>query len=287
MLPLASMPELPEVETVCRVMRRALVGARIARVEVARDALVFSGHPPRAIERALVGRVVDAIGRRGKYFWITLRGEGPAVLGHLGMSGWVREIGGRGTRLLGHGDAPFEDDAGRPRFLRLLLETEDGRRVAFTDPRRLGRIWLAGSAEEDARIARLGPDAYDELPPIGALRDALRRRKRPIKAVLLDQAVFAGVGNWIADEVLYQARVAPARLASSLTEREVAALRRALRSVLDHAVKVGADHRRFPRSWLFEHRWGGARGAARVGGHAIVREVIGGRTTAWVPSRQR
>jgi len=281
------MPELPEVETVCRVLRRALVGERLAEVEVVRDSLVFSGHPPREVERAFAGRVVDAVGRHGKYFWIALRGPGPTVFGHLGMSGWVREVGRDGTRLHGHGEAPFDDDAGRPRFMRLRLETTGGRAVAFTDPRRLGRIWLGASPEQERRIVRLGPDAYDDLPTATALAELFARRRTPIKAVLLDQSALAGIGNWIADEVLYQARIAPGRPAASLSKAEVAALRRAIHHVLAHAVRVGADHRRFPRSWLFEHRWGGGRGAARVGGQAIVRETIGGRTTAWVPSRQR
>jgi formamidopyrimidine-DNA glycosylase len=281
------MPELPEVETVCRVLRRALVGERLTRVEVVRDPLVFSGHAPRAVEQALAGRVVEAVGRRGKYFWLTLRGPGPTVFGHLGMSGWIREVGREGTRLHGHGDAPFDDEAGQPRFMRLRLETAGGRAVAFSDPRRLGRIWLGGVPEHERRIVRLGPDAYDDLPPVAELAALFARRRTPIKAVLLDQSALAGIGNWIADEVLYQARLAPNRPASSLAKAEVAALRRAIQRVLAHAVRVRADHRRFPKAWLFERRWGGGRGAARIGGQAIVREVVGGRTTAWVPSRQR
>jgi formamidopyrimidine-DNA glycosylase len=86
---------------------------------------------------------------------------------------------------------------------------------------------------------------------------------------------------------LYQARIAPKRSAASLTAPEVTALRRAIRSVLALAVKVGADHQRFPKSWLFEHRWGGARGAPQIAGQPIVREEVGGRTTAWVPTRQK
>ncbi|MGD0527694.1 MAG: DNA-formamidopyrimidine glycosylase family protein [Polyangiaceae bacterium] len=280
------MPELPEVETVCRVMRRVLVGERIARVEIVRDPIVFSGHSPRAIEQALVGRVVEAVGRRGKYFWVALGGPGPTVYGHLGMSGWVREVGREGTRLHGHGEAPFDDAAGRPRFLRLRLETTGGRAVAFTDPRRLGRIWLGVTPDRERRVARLGPDAHDDLPPVDVLATLFARRRTAIKAVLLDQGALAGIGNWIADEVLYQARIAPARPASSLAKGEVGALRRAIHRVLTHAVKVGADHRRFPKTWLFEHRWGGDRGAARIGGQPIVRQIVGGRTTAWVPTRQ-
>ena len=115
----------------------------------------------------------------------------------------------------------------------------------------------------------------------------LGRRKIPIKAVLLDQSALAGIGNWVADEVLYQSRIAPKRIASSLVKREVSALRRAIESVLRHAVKVGADSHRYPKSWLFAHRWGGARGSTSIGGERIVREEVGGRTTAWVPTRQK
>jgi formamidopyrimidine-DNA glycosylase len=82
-------------------------------------------------------------------------------------------------------------------------------------------------------------------------------------------------------------RIAPKRSAASLTANEVAALRRCIRSVLARAVKVEADHQRFPKSWLFERRWGGKRGAEQIGGQAIVREEVGGRTTAWVPARQK
>ncbi|HET9931424.1 MAG TPA: DNA-formamidopyrimidine glycosylase family protein [Polyangiaceae bacterium] len=281
------MPELPEVETVCRTIRHALQGQRIARVEVVRDAIVFGSASPKTIEAALLGRTVKAVGRRGKFFWLCLSGEGPTVFGHLGMSGWIREVGLEGVRLHGHGDAPFDDEHGRPRFLKLGVAARSGRGIALTDPRRLGRVWLGPTPEEDRRVKRLGPDAFEALPPAKELLALFARRKIPIKAVLLDQSALAGIGNWIADEVLYQSRIAPHRVAASLTPVEVAALRRAIVSVLARAVKVGADHKKYPKSWLFEHRWGGSRGAQQIGGQRIVREEVGGRTTAWVPTRQK
>jgi len=281
------MPELAEVETVCRVMRRVLQGKRITRVEVVRDRLFFSGVTPKTLEAALLRRTVREVGRHGKFFWLALDGAGATVYGHLGMSGWIRAVGKPGTRLRGHGDAPLDDDTGRPRFLKLGVFTQDGSGVVLTDPRRLGRVWLGASPEAERRLKRLGRDAFDDLPSATELGALFERRKIPIKAVLLDQGALAGIGNWIADEVLYQSRIAPKRSAASLTMAEIAALRRAIRSVLTRAVKVEADHRRFPKSWLFEHRWGGTRGAAQIAGEAIVREEVGGRTTAWVPTRQK
>jgi formamidopyrimidine-DNA glycosylase len=268
-------------------MRQALERKRITRVEVVPDALFFSGVAPQAIEQALLRRTVLEVGRHGKFFWLTLDGKGPAVFGHLGMSGWVRAVGKKGTRLHGHGEAPFDDEQGRPRFLKLAVYTRDGSGIVLTDPRRLGRVWLSSSPETDSRLKRLGRDAFDDLPSESELRALLGRRRIPIKAVLLDQSALSGIGNWIADEVLYQSRIAPKRSAASLTAIEVAALRRSIRSVLAHAVKVGADHHRFPKSWLFEHRWGGTRGAEQIAGQPIVREEVGGRTTAWVPMRQK
>lgn len=259
------------------------------RVEVVPDSLVFQSSR-RNVEDALAGRTVRAIGRRGKTFWIELAGPGPTVYGHLGMTGWIREVGPgarNGTRLQAHGGAPFDDETGRPRFLKLLLGVRGGRGIAFTDARRLGRIWLGPEPADEVRVQRLGRDAFDDLPSARELAAVFARRKIPIKVLLLDQSALAGLGNWLADEVLYQARIAPQRLASSLDAREVAALRRAIRTVVGHAVKVGADHHRFPRTWLFDHRWGGSRGSQQINGHRIRRDVVGGRTTAWVPAVQK
>lgn len=280
------MPELAEVETVCRLMRAVLVGKRITRVEVAADSLVFQS-ARRNIEDAFAGRTVRAIGRRGKMFWIELAGPGPTVYGHLGMSGWIREVGRTSTRLQAHGDAPLDDENGRPRFLKLLLEARGGRGIAFTDPRRLGRIWLGPEPADERRVQRLGRDAYDDLPSPRDLAALFARRRIPIKALLLDQGALAGLGNWLADEVLYHARIAPQRLAPTLDAREVSALRRAIRKIVGHAVEVGADSDRFPRTWLFKHRWGGSRGSQEINGHPIRRDEVGGRTTAWVPAVQK
>ena len=107
-----------------------------------------------------------------------------------------------------------------------------------------------------------------------------------MKALLLDQSFAAGVGNWIADEVLYQARIAPRRPARSLSDAELDRLRARLRAVVRTAVRLGADSDRFPRSWLFHRRWR-RRPGVTVRGHAIRWETVAGRTAAWVPAVQR
>lgn len=280
------MPELPEVEAVRRLLDRVLVGRTIVEVEAAPDDIVFEGLSPEMVCAALLGKTVVGTGRKGKIFWLQLS-EKPWLFGHLGMSGWVREVGGDGPRLVSHGDAPLDDEEGRPRFLKWMLTTDEGRRVAFTDGRRLGRVWLGDDPARDPRVAALGPDVL--LTPISGqdLAAVVSKRKAPIKSLLLDQRFFAGVGNWVADEVLYQARIAPARLGASLSPEEAAALADALKRVVEFAVEVGADADRYPEDWLFAHRWGGKYGSEAVMGKAIRRDKIGGRTTAWVPDLQR
>lgn len=280
------MPELPEVETVRRVMLNALGGKRIAEVELPDDPILLSKADPEPIRELLTGAQVTGVGRKGKYWWMELDRK-PWLFGHLGMTGWIRELGEPTIRLREHGNAPLDDENGRPRFLKLLLTSEDGRRIAFTDGRRLGRLWLSDSPDTDKRIAKLGFDAWTEVPLAADLHKMLVKRKAPLKAVLLDQSVFAGVGNWIADEVMLQVRLAPTRLGSSLSLEDVERLRLALIDVIDHAVEVGADKEKFPEDWIFHARWGGKKGTPTYQGREIRRDTVGGRTTAWVPDLQK
>ena len=278
------MPELPEVQTVCRVMRKALLNKRITAVEAVPDDIVFGSTPLEAVREALVGKTVTKIGRKGKIWWIET-GTAPVVFGHLGMSGWIRELGQPTIRLKEHGNAPLDDEAGRPRFLKLMIETE-ANRIAFTDGRRLGRVWLGESPEKDAKTAKVGPDAFESLPTGKHFEQLFAKRKAPIKALLMDQGILAGIGNWVADEVLYHARIAPQRIGTSLSTAEFARLGKAIVMVLELAVAAGADDAKYPAEWLFHFRWGGSKGHERIGKHEIVREQVGGRTTAWLPSLQ-
>ncbi len=265
------MPELPEVEAARRRLHAGILGRRIRSAEAVVDPVVFRGITGPAFASALVGRRVKTIRRRGKHLWFELdRRPWPAF--HFGMTGSF---------------AIYDEPAKRPRFWRLEIVFAGGVRLAFRDPRRFGRIRLQEDPESEPPIALLGRDPLLEPPTVRTLGPILARRRAPLKAVLLDQSVFAGVGNWVADEILYQARLSPIRAASSLTAKEVSRLRRSLLSVLRRAVAVGADKDRFPRAWLFHDRWGRAAGAKTARGETIVHATIGGRTTAWVPTRQK
>jgi formamidopyrimidine-DNA glycosylase len=157
----------------------------------------------------------------------------------------------------------------------------------FSDSRRFGRIRLLRDPPHEAPIRHLGFDVLDEMPRLRELARLLAGRRAPIKAALLDQGLFAGVGNWIADEALYQARIRPDRSASGLRREEVARLRARLQAIVRLAVDVAADSGRFPRGWLFPHRWGRDPRARTAAGERIVHVTIAGRTAAFVPARQR
>ena len=173
------------------------------------------------------------------------------------------------------------------RFRKLDLRTDDGGRLVMTDARRLGRIRLQQEPAAEPPVSLLGRDPYLDGISGTWMRSTLARRSAPIKAVLLDQGVFAGVGNWIADEVLYQARIAPRRRACDLASAETGRLRSKLLAIVRHAVKVGADDGRFPKTWLFHYRWGKAKDAAVPGAGRIAFSTVGGRTSAYVPGVQK
>jgi formamidopyrimidine-DNA glycosylase len=170
--------------------------------------------------------------------------------------------------------------------MKIHLFFDDGGELAMTDARRLGRILIRDDPLNEPPIARLGFDPLLDLPGPQAFCKMLQRRSAIIKALLLDQGFAAGVGNWIADEVLYQARIDPRRRAGTLSEAEAKLLRRRLKSVVETAVEVNADSSRYPRTWLFHERWGRRRGAKTAQGEPIEHMTVGGRTTAWVPKVQ-
>jgi formamidopyrimidine-DNA glycosylase len=277
------MPELPEVEAARRRAAAVARGRCIVGVSVTEDSIVFERVPAARIRRALLGRRVGDVRRHGKHLWFVLDRR-PWLCVHFGMAGGLHTSREGSAHLRSSGRRA--EPGWPPRFTKLRLALEGGHELAIADGRRLGRIRLRRDPAAEPPIAALGFDALGELPPPARFRALARSRGAPVKALLLDQSFAAGVGNWVADEVLYQASIAPRRPARSLSDAELDRLRARLRSVLRVAVRVGADSDRFPRSWLFHRRWDRRTGTT-VRGEAIHWDTIAGRTTAWVPTVQR
>lgn len=277
------MPELPEVERGRRLADTVARGRTIANVRCAKDTIVFQGKGAAAIRRALQSKEVIAVCRRGKQLWFELD-RPPHPLFHFGMSG-AFHTPSTSTLQLTSGPK-VNDTQWPPRFMKIHLFFDDGGELAMTDARRLGRILMRDDPLNEPPIARLGFDPLLDLPGPQVFCKMLQRRSAIIKALLLDQGFAAGVGNWIADEVLYQARIDPRRRAGTLSEAEAKLLRRRLKSVVETAVEVNADSSRYPRTWLFHERWGRRRGAKTAQGEPIEHMTVGGRTTAWVPKVQ-
>jgi formamidopyrimidine-DNA glycosylase len=280
------MPELPEVEAARRAAQKVAAGRRISEVWVADDPIVFEGVAPARFRRALVGRRVKAVRRHGKHLWLELdRRPWPCL--HFGMTGGIHVPAGRAVRLVSDGSVDRPDWP--PRFTKLHLRFAGGTELALADGRRRGRGRLRRDPPTEPPISTLGFDALRAMPTRALPRDAPRADVAD-QAVLLDQSFAAGIGNWIADEVLYQAGIAPKRRASTLSPAEAGRLRTRIRSVIGGAVRAGSESDRFPRWWLFHRRWGHRRGgpsATTARGEHIRHETVAGRTTAWcLPSAE-
>lgn len=276
------MPELPEVERSRKLAERVGAGRTISRIAVENDDIVYDGVSPREFQKALRGRRVVSARRYGKQMWLELD-RGPHPLIHLGMTGQLYAPGSEGLML----ESGIRADGWPPRFTKLQLWFDDGGELAFTNARRLGRLRLRDDPMGEPPISKLGFDPLVALPSPAAFIERARRRRSAAKAVLLDQSFAAGVGNWIADEVLYQARIDPRRRMADLSDAELRAVRAALKKVVQEAVDVDAENDRYPEDWLFHRRWGKQAGICDAMGRSIEHLEIGGRTTAWVPTVQR
>ena len=278
------MPELGEVEHARRIAERVAVGRVITEVVVLPDPLVFEGRTPDMLREALRGGLITGSERHGKHFWLTLR-DRPSLLVHLGMSGTVRTPG----------EAPLPIESGPavdpgvwpPRFLKLHLFLEDGGELAFTNARRFGRLRLRDDVRASPPVCELGYDPLEELPSAEDFSRRIGTRRGTLKGLLLDQGFAAGVGNWIADEVLYQTRLDPRRLVPSLSPEERDAIRLAIRHIVVTTCAANARAEAMPPEWLFHRRWGRPEGTLDAEGALIVVQTVAGRSTAFVPSRQR
>lgn len=275
------MPELPEVEYGRRLAEATLAGQRLLEVWAAPDPIVSPDADPEELQAVLQGRVVLAARRRGKQLWLELD-QGPALLMHFGMSGAL--VAPEDGRLKLHSSPAVEPAGWPPRFCKLRLRVASGE-LAFVNKRRLGRLLLREQPEQCPPLCNLGFDPLLDPPGPEAFGALLAGRRGTIKGCLLNQRLVAGLGNWLVDEALYLAGVAPRRAAGSLKPDEVAALYTAIVEIVERAVAVDAQSSRFPPEWLFHRRW---KRKARAGDGAPIQfDTVAGRTTAWVPSQQR
>jgi formamidopyrimidine-DNA glycosylase len=270
------MPELPEIETIADGLRREITGRRIIAVTVREPRLrqlVAPDLPARLRERQ-----ITQVSRRGKFLIFQLDEGKLEWIAHLGMSG--RLCVGAPPQRVGRHD-------------HVVIDLDDGRCLTYSDPRRFGLILVRPAG--GGLPARLGIDPMESGFTAAALQLLGRRRRRPIKNLLMDQALVAGLGNIYTNEILFRARIRPGRAAGRLTWRECDAIVRAARSVLREAIRrrgssisdfrdAGGNPGGFQARFRVYDRAGAP---CRRCGIAIRRRVLSGRSTFYCPSCQR
>lgn len=283
------MPELPEVETVRRGLEPAMAGRRILRADIRRPDLRWP-FPERMSER-LEGARVLRLRRRSKYILLDLD-SGESLLVHLGMSGRII-VSGDVAGSFHHYHLPLE------KHDHVVLYMEDGARVVFNDARRFGAMDLLDTLSETEHplLATLGPEPLSNAFDGPGLAAALKGRRSPVKAALLDQKVVAGLGNIYVCEVLHRAGLSPLRRCDRIAGHRVAALVPIIRQVLEEAIAAGGsslrDHRQTNGDLgYFQHdfRVYGREGAPcpTEGCTATIRRVVqSGRSSFYCPACQR
>lgn len=272
------MPELPEVETVCRGLIPVLEGRTLARLDLRRKDLRIPF--PRDLKARAEGRRVERIFRRAKYIVMALD-SGDALIAHLGMSGRMQVIKNPAAPLEAHDHVIFATDGG----------PKGAVEVRFNDPRRFGLLTVAPLADLDGHklFRHLGPDPLSDAFTPAALSAALKGRKTSIKAALLDQRIVVGVGNIYACESLHLAGISPRRKAGTVAGARAEALVRAIRDVLAQAIAAGGSSLRdhvqpsgelgyFQHAWKVYGREGEPCGCRS--NRAVVKRIVqGGRST--------
>jgi len=271
-------PELPEVERARSLIADRALHRRIVDVDDS-DSYVRRPHPSGELRSALTGRSLTAAYRRGKTIWVETSGTGDAAardgpeLGiHLGMSGRILVTGPDGTAAEGGDPRRYDAQPRKAEPSRFALNFADGGSLVLIDQRRFGRVRL------NPDIGALGPDAAQVTR--ADFRTLITKGRIAVKARLLDQSKIAGVGNLLADEILWQAKVSPQARVDSLSPAQVNRLYRALKSVLESAIAQGGAHT-------------GDMTAARHPGGTCPRDgapmehgTVGGRSTWWCSREQ-
>jgi formamidopyrimidine-DNA glycosylase len=281
------MPELPEVETVARGLRQAILGRRILSVTLGKTEFIDD---PMALEQNLPGRRIDAVERFGKF--MLLRLSKPA-----GKNGSSREVDAKPASLLVHlgmtGQmAPSPAALPREKHTHVCLLLDDGRELRYTDARRFGRIAYLTESPLAKELTRFGADPLDVTQEEFA--NCIRTRRARIKALLLDQSVLRGVGNIYADESLWRAKIHAARLGAKLTHEQIETLRHGLQAILRKAIQMRGssisdflDAEGEPGEYQRHHRVYGREGKRCHRCRAVIRRaIVAGRSSYFCPKCQ-
>ncbi|TQD73964.1 hypothetical protein C1H46_040503 [Malus baccata] len=277
------MPELPEVEAARRAIEEHCVGKKITKALIADDSKVIDGVSRADFEASLLGKTIVSAHRKGKNMWLCLDSP-PFPSFQFGMAGAVYIKGVAVTKY--KRSAVKDTDEWPSKYSKFFVELDDGLEFSFTDKRRFARVRLLKDPTSVPPISELGPDALLEPMTVDELFECFSKKKIAIKTLLLDQSVISGIGNWVADEVLYQARIHPEQSAASLSKENCAALHTSIKEVLEKSLEVGADSSQFPSDWIFHSREKKP-GKAFVDGKKIEFITVGSRTSAFVPELQK
>ena len=268
------MPELAEVDFFRKRWNPGL-GPKIERVLLHEKAGVFKTCDPVQLKKHLTSATLLSSEAAAKQMLFHASGDGWLGI-HLGMTG---ELSVQPADYI-----PLKRD-------HLVLVQRD-RSLVFADFRMFGRIQFHVGSSAPDWWTDIAPAVLSDEFTVGAVTAFLRRRARTsIKAVLLMQERFPGIGNWMADEILWRAALHPKRLAGSLTPAEIKTLHRETRWVAEHALKIIGSAKGDtlidpPKTWLFPHRWENG-GKCPKTDALLIREEVGGRTTCWSPARQK
>jgi formamidopyrimidine-DNA glycosylase len=273
------MPELPEVETVRRDLESTATGRQIKKLDV-QGVRTVRRHDPRQLVEAVAGATVQRLRRHGKFLLIDLDHD-VSIGVHLRMSGQLIWVDDPSTPLVKHTHARFVFD--------------NGHELRFIDPRTFGELWLTG--HDTPEIAHLGPDALNDVTNERVLADRLTGRKSPLKTLLLNQEVIAGLGNIYADEILWRAKLRYDRTPETLTRQSTKLLYEGLRQVIDGAVQARGStlddrqyvdmHGEFGGAQLLHEVYGREGEPCSRCGTPIRRVKFGGRSAHFCPRCQK
>ena len=260
------MPELPEVEGYRRYIEGTALHQAITAV-VVNDAKPLQ-QSEEEFQQALVGQKWVSTRRIGKYLFLTLD-SGSSLLMHFGMTG---------------SPVYYRDPEDEPRFERVSFVLENGFRLAFNDPRKFGKLELVPDVAAFQKAKKLADDALEVTEEEFVAR--LGKKRKAVKSALLDQDLAAGIGNWIADEMVFLCKLHPETKAHTLTEAQCKALYAALHEVCEMALAYEADYDHFPDKYLTKYRWAEDKeieGQCPCGKTQLTRIVVGGRGTYLCP----